>query len=109
VRFAVDPLLAGYAAGPLEVQLTVRAHADQPTGFNLKYEAARPLVELNDHGMRIAGSGWTNVRGSAPVTLTWQLPDPSFAGKYGANVAIDCDVPRFCNLSVVSATITPAE
>ena len=102
VRFAVDPLFQGYDSQALEVILTLRPHAGDQAGFNLKYESRG--ANLDDHGMRRAG-GWTSVRGTKPVVLRYKISDPSFVGKYGANLAVDCDSVRYCDFGILSIII----
>jgi hypothetical protein len=102
VRFAVDPQFQGYDSQELEVVLTLRPHASSDAGFNLKYESRG--AGLDDHSMRRAG-GWTAVRGDRPLTLRWKITDPSFVGKYGANLAVDCDSVRYCDFGILSIII----
>lgn len=102
VRFAVDPLFQGYDSQELEVVLTLRPHAGDMAGFNLKYESRG--ASLDDNGMRRAG-GWSSVRGSRPVVVRYKISDPSFVGKYGANLALDCDTVRYCDFGILSIII----
>jgi hypothetical protein len=102
VRFAVDPLFQGYDSQELEVVLTLRPHAGDKAGFNFKYESRG--ANLDEHGMRRAG-GWSSVRGKGPVVIRYKISDPSFVGKYGANLAVDCDSVRFCDFGILSIII----
>jgi hypothetical protein len=102
VRFAIDPLFQGYQSQALEVVLTLQPHAGNMAGFNLKYESRG--ANLDEHGMRRAG-GWTSVRGTRPVVLRYKIVDPSFVGKYGANLAVDCDSVRYCDFGILSVII----
>lgn len=99
--FAIDPQFLGYAGGALEVTLVARGHGSSEAGFNFKYESRQPLAAANDLGMVTSG-GWTSVTGTELTTFTWTLKDASFAGKYGANIAIDCDSTTHCDFSIVS-------
>lgn len=99
-RFAVDPQLVGYADQKLEITAVVRGHGRGDPGFNLKYEAQRPLTRVNDHGMVGAG-GWNHIQGATPMTLRWTVKDARFVGKYGANLAIECDSSKHCDFSLL--------
>ena len=103
-RFAVDPQVIGYADHKLEISLVVRGHGRGEPGFNLKYEAERPLTRVNDNGMVGAG-GWNHIRGEEPTTLRWTVDDARFVGKYGINLAIECDSSKFCDFSVLRLNI----
>jgi hypothetical protein len=102
LRFAVDPLFQGFSSQNIEVVVTLRSHGSDDAGFNLKYESSGP--GLDEHGMRRAG-GWSSLRGERPVTLRWKINNPSFVGKYGANLSIDCDSVRYCNFGILSVII----
>jgi hypothetical protein len=102
VRFAVDPSFQGYDSQPLELVLTLRPHAGDKAGFNLKYESRG--ANLDDNGMKRAG-GWTSVRGTRPMVVRYVISDPSFVGKYGANFALDCDSVRYCDFGILSVII----
>ena len=103
-RFAVDPQLIGYGDRALEVTAVVRGHGRGKAGFNLKYEADRPLDRVDDNGM-VGARGWNHVQGDAPMTLRWRIKDARFVGKYGVNLAIDCDSRKFCDFSLLRLSI----
>jgi hypothetical protein len=66
----------------------------------LKYETDRPLTRVNDYGM-IGASGWNHIQGDAPTTLRWTVKDARFVGKYGVNLAIECDSSKYCDFSLL--------
>ena len=103
-RFAVDPQLIGYGDRALEVSAVVRGHGRGKAGFNLKYEADRPLDRVDDNGMVGAGK-WNHVHGDAPSTFRWRINDARFVGKYGVNLAIDCDSRKFCDFSLLRLSV----
>lgn len=103
-RFAVDPQLIGYADQKLEISAVVRGHGRGEPGFNLKYEAERPLERVNDNGMVGAGT-WNHLKGEEPTTLRWTVKDARFVGKYGINLAIECDSSKFCDFSLLRLNI----
>jgi hypothetical protein len=103
-RFAVDPQLIGYGDRALEITAVVRGHGRGKPGFNLKYEADRPLERVDDNGMVGAGH-WNHVQGEAPMTLHWTVKDARFVGKYGVNLAIDCDSRNFCDFSLLRLSV----
>lgn len=104
-RFAVDPAFYLYEGGPIRITAVVRAHEKGRAGFSLKYEANGPVDAVDGQGMIGAGT-WNTVTGEAPATLSWEIRDARFVGKYGANFAINCDGPEFCNFSVLSVKVT---
>jgi len=108
-RFAVDPRFLGYDSQPIRITAVVRGHGQDrdhhDPGFNLKYESAAPLQQLDDSGMQGTGS-WQSVLGTSPVTLTWDIAAPRFVGKYGINFLLDSDSPTFADFSLLSLTVT---
>jgi hypothetical protein len=42
------------------------------------------------------------------VTLRWKISNPSFVGKYGAHLSVDCDSVRYCNFGIMSVIINKA-
>jgi hypothetical protein len=103
-KLAVDPQLIGYGDRALEITAVVRGHGKVKGGFNLKYEADRPLDRVDDNGMVGAGS-WNHVQGDKPTTLRWQIKDARFVGKYGFNLAIDCDSRKYCDFSLLRLSV----
>jgi hypothetical protein len=103
--FAVDPNYLGYQGRTVDISITVRSHGAGNPGFNLKYESERALNTLDEHGMRRV-SDWINVAGTTPMTFHWKVKDAQFVGKYGANIIVDCDVPRFCGFGVLNLSVT---
>jgi hypothetical protein len=99
--FAIDPMVIGYKTQPVEIELVARGHGKGKPGFNFKYESNRPVAAANGHGM-VGNGHWNFVAGSEPVTFKWRVDDASFVGKYGANLAVDCDSPDNCDFSILS-------
>lgn len=106
--FAVDPQYVGYSDQALEITAVVRGHGRGDPGFNLKYEAGRPLSVVDDNGM-VGVAGWNHINGERPVTLRWLVKDARFVGKYGINLRVDCDVPQHCDFSLLSLSVRKLE
>jgi hypothetical protein len=104
-RFAVDPSFLSYDTVPIRVTAVVRGFGRGSPGFNLKYEYSGPVRAADDHGM-VARGAWNSIQGDKPTTLSWDIPDPRFVGKYGANVWLACDSSAHSDFSVVSVSVT---
>ena len=101
-RFTVDPNFMLYDPVPFRVTAVVRyngdADAKDGAGFNLKYESIQ--------GLRGAG-GWTNIpRDSEWHTLTWDIDDPQFVGRWGYDFILDSDSTMFSHYDLQSLSIT---
>lgn len=96
--FAVDPNFLTYDAVPLRVTAVVRRNGPDNAGFNLKYESVT--------GYRGTGA-WTTVpAGDDWHTITWDIDDPMFVGKWGYHLALDSDATRFSGYSLRALTVS---
>ena len=95
--FTVDPNFLSYTSAPIEVTAVVRRNGAKGAGFNLKYEAVS--------GWKSTGK-WNDVPGSDQwYTLTWQITDDQFVGKWGYHFSFDSDSTQNSQYSVQSVTV----
>ena len=104
-RFAVDPSLMRYKVGKLKITIVVRGHGGTPPGFSLKYESTTPLSKVDGNGL-VSASGWVNVQGTQPVTMSWDIDNARFVGMYGFNLMLDSDSIKHSDYSLISVSIS---
>ena len=96
--FTVDPNYLSYTTTPVKITAVVRGDAaNDPAGFNLKYESTT--------GLKSTGS-WTNIPGNTQwYTLTWTIDDPQFVGLWGYNFSFDSDSTEYSKYYIQSVTV----
>ena len=104
VKFVVDPAFSAWDRTPVTVTAVVHRLGGGP-GFNLKYDADAATTSLDWAGQRNTGA-WRSVPGSGWATVTWNLDDASFVGKYGFGLRLDSDSAAYSDYALASLTIT---
>lgn len=96
--FTLDPNFNTWDTVPLRVTAVVRRTTNGAAGFNLKYESAA--------GTKSTGS-WNGVPAQDQWhTLTWDVTDARFVGKWGYHLSLDSDSTDNSQYALKSLTIT---
>lgn len=88
------------------VTVRIRAYGTgSGAGFNVKYDADRPVSKLDANGQASAGS-WHSVPKGRWTTVTVKLKDASFTGMYGPTITLDSDSTAHSDYAISSITVT---
>ncbi len=96
--FTVDPNFLSYTTVPIKVTIVLRRNGAKGAGFNFKYESTS--------GWK-GGLGWYTVpEGAEWKTLTYEIKDAQFVGKWGFHFGLDSDSTEHTAYSLKSVTVS---
>lgn len=97
-NFTVDPNFLSYAHGPITITAEVRRdEANNNAGFNLWYESTTGFKAI----------GWNGVNTNASwQTLTWNISDAEFVGRWGKHFWFASDAPANSRYYIRNVTVT---